>query len=244
MNAVPPRDKIDAMLRAMHAGAVQATTEKRGLFEAPARTARPSWESRGAKIRSSVSASPSAVPSRSYQRKQTSLQACGKRLTLEKLHHQIVDAVLMSNVIERADVGMAQAGNRFRLTSEARTEVLASGGLLRKHFDRDGPRRVSRARYTSPIPPARAPGPRTVRASSPLQHASRRYISPRKRGPLVWLQCQFAPAWASCSDRADDRSFGSLLLLVFRADETGLTGGQKSVGLDFELLDGAKNRAL
>ena len=49
----------------------------------------------------------------------------GERLPFAVLHHQEVDAVLVSHVVERADVRMVQRGDRPRLAIEA----LAPGGI-------------------------------------------------------------------------------------------------------------------
>ena len=51
-------------------------------------------------------------------RKGTALQALRERLPLEKLHDQVGDAVLLTYVVERADVGMTQAGERSCFTVE------------------------------------------------------------------------------------------------------------------------------
>ena len=82
-------------------------------------------------------------------------QAVGQRLAFQILHDQVVGAVLVSDVVERADVGMIQRRDGPRFAVEALL------GL--RVFDRwEGriliatvrSRRVSRARYTSPMPPA------------------------------------------------------------------------------------------
>ena len=64
--------------------------------------------------------------------------------------HQFHDEVVGANVVESADVGVVQGRNRPSLSLEALAETF--GG----DFDGDvaAQARVSRARYTSPIPPA------------------------------------------------------------------------------------------
>ena len=53
------------------------------------------------------------------QRERALLQALGQRLAFEVLHDQERHAVLLAHVVERADVGMAQAGDGPRLALEA-----------------------------------------------------------------------------------------------------------------------------
>jgi hypothetical protein len=41
-----------------------------------------------------------------------------QRLALQVLHHQVIDAILLADVAERADVRMIKAGNRASLALE------------------------------------------------------------------------------------------------------------------------------
>ena len=67
-----------------------------------------------------------------------------------------VDAVVLPDVVERADVRVVQAGDRLRLALEAGAAVRVgadtAGGRTLMATVRS--RRVSRALYTSPMPPA------------------------------------------------------------------------------------------
>ena len=46
-------------------------------------------------------------------------QAVSQRLTFQVLHDQVVDAILVADVVQRADVGMVQGRNRARFPVEA-----------------------------------------------------------------------------------------------------------------------------
>ena len=53
------------------------------------------------------------------RRKRPVLEAVGQRLAFEVLHDQKIGTVLMTDVVERADVRMAQAGYGFGFPVEA-----------------------------------------------------------------------------------------------------------------------------
>ena len=48
-------------------------------------------------------------------RKRPAGEPRGQRLALQELHHQKVDAILVSDVVEGADIGMGQRGDRSSL---------------------------------------------------------------------------------------------------------------------------------
>jgi hypothetical protein len=58
------------------------------------------------------------------QRQGAAGQPCGERFPLQVLHDEVVDAVLLANVVEGADVGMLQAGDGVGFALES----LAQGG--------------------------------------------------------------------------------------------------------------------
>src|SRR5271167_1127612 len=64
--------------------------------------------------------------------------ARGQRLAFEIFHHQVLDAVLIADVVEHADVRMAEAGNGARLALEALANFGRVGYALREDFDGDG----------------------------------------------------------------------------------------------------------
>ena len=71
------------------------------------------------------------------------------------LHDQIVGAVLMADIVKRADVGMADGRNGARFRSKrCRASAFSDRCEGRIFTATIRSRRVSRARYTSPIPPA------------------------------------------------------------------------------------------
>ena len=64
-------------------------------------------------------------------------QPLRKRVAVEQLHHQEVDAVRIADVIDNTDVGMPQRGGGARLAVEpiAKRAILAQ--MFRKDFDGD-----------------------------------------------------------------------------------------------------------
>ena len=71
-----------------------------------------------------------AVAKHLLDRQGTAAQPVGETLAFEKLHHQVVEAILMTDIEERADMGMGQRGDGARFAIEA----LARG---RRHFRQD-----------------------------------------------------------------------------------------------------------
>ncbi len=53
------------------------------------------------------------------QRQRTSRQPIGQGLAVETLHHEKIDAVLVADVVERADVRVVQRRDRPRFALEA-----------------------------------------------------------------------------------------------------------------------------
>ena len=82
-------------------------------------------------------------------------QTVGQGLAFQILHDQKIHAVLSADVIERADIGMLQRGNRLGFPLQALFQFRISGKMRRQNFDGDRTvkARVA-ARYTSPMPPA------------------------------------------------------------------------------------------
>ena len=64
------------------------------------------------------------------------LQPAGERLALHVLHDQERPPVHLAHVVQRADVGMAQARHQLRLAAEA-LEVLGLLGVRAQHLERD-----------------------------------------------------------------------------------------------------------
>ena len=58
-----------------------------------------------------------------FQREGPLLQSLDERLALQVLHHQEIGAVLVTHVVERANVGMVQGRNRTRFALEALAEI-------------------------------------------------------------------------------------------------------------------------
>ena len=112
------------------------------------------------------------VAQHSFERQRAAREPVGERLAFEVLHDQVVDAVLLADVVERADVRMAERGDRLRLALEAEAELRVAGEVRRQHLDRDGAveARVARAvdlahaaraeRETISYGPRRVPGER------------------------------------------------------------------------------------
>ena len=60
-----------------------------------------------------------------------------ERFTLEQLHHQIVDAVLVTDVEERADVRVVELRDGARLALETGADLGGRGQARGQHLDRD-----------------------------------------------------------------------------------------------------------
>ena len=56
-------------------------------------------------------------------------EAIGQRLAFEVLQDEVVDAVLLADVVERADVGMVEGGDGAGLALEARAQVRVRGQM-------------------------------------------------------------------------------------------------------------------
>jgi hypothetical protein len=70
-----------------------------------------------------------------------------QRFSFEILHHEEVGVVLLTDVVERADVRMIQARDGARLALEPLAELAISCEVIGEDFDRDlRSRRVSAAR--------------------------------------------------------------------------------------------------
>src|SRR3979490_1420666 len=81
------------------------------------------------------------------ERKRAFLQPLRQRLAFHAFHDQIVDAVLMADVVEYADVWMIQAGNCFGFALEALLAKRIIRKLRRPDLERHGafPARIPRA---------------------------------------------------------------------------------------------------
>ena len=108
---------------------------------------------------------------RLVERERALLQSLRNRLTLQILHYEVVRSVLVANVKQRANMRMAERRDRTRFAFEPITKLRISREGFRQDLDRDGAIEslVSRARYTSPMPPtpilaAISYGPRRVPA--------------------------------------------------------------------------------
>ena len=63
--------------------------------------------------------------------------AIGQGLSFEILHHQKIDAVLVSNVVQGADVRMVESRNEARIAFEAAPKIGIVGEVLEKNLERD-----------------------------------------------------------------------------------------------------------
>src|SRR5216684_4409043 len=64
-----------------------------------------------------------------------SKQPVGERLSLDILHHEVWQAVLLADVMERADVRMVEAGNRARLPFEPLAPRWTVGNIAGQYLD-------------------------------------------------------------------------------------------------------------
>ena len=111
------------------------------------------------------------VPDRPVDRQRAMGQPIGQRLAFEVLHHQEVDAVVMADVEQRADAGMAECRDGPGLAREALLRLRVADPCRGQHLDGDH---------------AVEPG---VVGLVDLAHAT----GPDRRGDLVWTEaCAFA----------------------------------------------------
>src|SRR5262249_25581381 len=68
---------------------------------------------------------------------QTTLEAAGERLALQVLHDEKVGALLMTDVVERAEVWMTQRRNGAGLLLEAAKSLRIAAECGGQHLDRD-----------------------------------------------------------------------------------------------------------
>ena len=71
------------------------------------------------------------------ERQRSFLESRGERLAFQILHHQEVDTVLVTHVVERADVRMGERRDGLRLAVETRAELRIGGERARQHLQRD-----------------------------------------------------------------------------------------------------------
>jgi hypothetical protein len=86
----------------------------------------------------------------------TLLEPVVQRLALQVLQDEVVGAVLVSDVVEDADVGMVQRRNGLGLTLEAQAQVGVLGEMLGQHLDGHG---AVEAGVPRPVHLAHPPGP-------------------------------------------------------------------------------------
>jgi hypothetical protein len=90
------------------------------------------------------------------ERKRTARKTCSQRLTLQQLEHQIVDVMLAPDVVQAADVGVAERGDSLGLAGEPCSELRVLRQLRREHLN--GYRAIQ-ARVAGPIHLAHPPSP-------------------------------------------------------------------------------------
>src|SRR5215471_11152075 len=77
------------------------------------------------------------------QRSARLLDSIRERLTLEVLHHDVVDAVLRADVVDGADVWMLERGNRVRFALKPRAHFGIGRRVAMEHFEGDGTMQAS-----------------------------------------------------------------------------------------------------
>jgi hypothetical protein len=96
-----------------------------------------------------------AEPKHVRQGKRTAAEPLCERLAIQQFEDEIIDVALASDVVEAADVRMVQCGNGPGLASEPGARPASRASVGASTFSATArSSRVSRARYTSPIPPA------------------------------------------------------------------------------------------
>ena len=79
-----------------------------------------------------------AIVSASIERQRPLLQPIGQRLAFQVLHHEERRAVVLADVVERADVRMIELRDRARFAVEPLAELRVGGEALGQDLDRDG----------------------------------------------------------------------------------------------------------
>jgi len=71
------------------------------------------------------------------ERKRALLQSVSKRLSFQVLHHQEIDAVLLTDVEDGTDVRMTECRERLGFTREALLQLETARDMLGQDLDRD-----------------------------------------------------------------------------------------------------------
>ena len=79
------------------------------------------------------------VLQRLLERQRTFFQPIGERLAVEQFHDQIVGSILFADVVEMADVRVAQSRNRFGFALKARFQIRIGRKMRGQDFDGDIP---------------------------------------------------------------------------------------------------------
>ena len=112
-----------------------------------------------------------AVPKGLLEWQGASLQPLGKRVAFDVLHNEEVDAVLISDIVERADMRVVELRDDFGFALEALLALRAFGEMLREHFDGNGALKASVFRLVHLTPcPRRQSAQRFRRVQELSQH--------------------------------------------------------------------------
>src|SRR5262245_45417175 len=63
------------------------------------------------------------------------LEPCGQRNALDQLHDEVVEALMMTDVVDSTNVGMIEGRNRAGFALEARSKLRISRTRLRQDLD-------------------------------------------------------------------------------------------------------------
>src|SRR5437667_5893097 len=92
------------------------------------------------------------------QRQRAFRQPRGEGLPFQILHHEVIGAVLMADIVEHANVGVVEARDRLRLALETRFHLCVIGEMRRKDFDGDRAIQARIAGFVNLALPTRADG--------------------------------------------------------------------------------------
>ncbi len=82
------------------------------------------------------------------RRQRTFFQSLGQRLSLQVFHDNEINSVVGADIVQRADIGMIQAGNNFGLALEALPPGRVVSKMRGKNLDSHSP---VQARVSRPI---------------------------------------------------------------------------------------------
>ena len=99
-----------------------------------------------------------AAPQHLFGRESALEQPLGQRLAFQELHDEVLDAVLVAHVVERADVGMRERRDGLGFSLETLANLLVLRKMRGEDLDRDRALQPRVLRFVDLAHPSRAYG--------------------------------------------------------------------------------------